>query len=385
MAAQSETQIEWYTITCGTCTFTLPNRYQEICPIGKGASGAVIRAKDTETGQYVAIKKLLRPFHNSDRAKQTYRELKLLMYLYHPDIDIIQLYNVFTPEKNVDDFSTLYFVFNFVDYNLRQVIKRGKPFSEDHIKQIIYSLLRALKYIHSAYIIHRDLKPENIGIDRDSNVAILDFGLARIASDGIQTGYVVTRWWRAPEVFINWERYDEKLDIWSIGCIMAELIVLQPIFPGQGYLDQLDKIFDIIGTPDITTLHELATEEPRKYISRLKPKPKQDFNRLFGFQYDPATNERISGVSPKGVDLLDRLLSFDPRQRPTAQEALAHPFLKTYHSPEDEPTANPVVDEHQDAEYSVAKWKSIVWKMVQDFVPPQFRINDNPNTIHETI
>ncbi|CAF3515467.1 unnamed protein product [Rotaria sp. Silwood1] len=367
MAAQSETQIEWYTITCGTCTFTLPNRYQEICPIGKGASGAVIRAKDTETGQYVAIKKLLRPFHNSDRAKQTYRELKLLMYLYHPDIDIIQLYNVFTPEKNVDDFSTLYFVFNFVDYNLRQVIKGGKPFSEDHIKQIIYSLLRALKYIHSAYIIHRDLKPENIGIDRDSNVAILDFGLARIASDGIQTGYVVTRWWRAPEVFINWERYDEKLDIWSIGCIMAELIVLQPIFPGQGYLDQLDKIFDIIGTPDITTLHELATE---------------------------------------GVDLLDRLLSFDPRQRPTAQEALAHPFLKTYHSPEDEPTANPVVDEHQDAEYSVAKWKypmsktissfiyllqmfiivlAIVWKMVQDFVPPQFRINDNPNTIHETI
>ncbi|CAF4022203.1 unnamed protein product [Rotaria sordida] len=246
------------------------------------------RAKDTETGQSVAIIKLFRPFHNPDRAKQTYRELKLLMYLYHPDIDIIQLYNVFTPEKNVDDFSTLYFVFNFVDYNLRQVIKRGKPFSEDHIKQIICSLLRALKYIHSAGIIQRDLKPENIGIDQDSNVAILDFGVARIASD--------------------------------------ELILLKPIFPGEGHLDQLDKIFDIIGTPDITTLHELATEEPREYISRLKPKPKQDFNRLFGFQYDSATNERIAGVSPK----------------------------------------------------------AIIWKMVQDFVPPQFRINDNPNPIHET-
>ncbi|CAF1363205.1 unnamed protein product [Rotaria sordida] len=278
MAAQSGVQIKWCTVTCGTCT-------------------AVIRAKDTETGQSVAIIKLFRPFHNPDRAKQTYRELKLLMYLYHPDIDIIQLYNVFTPEKNVDDFSTLYFVFNFVDYNLRQVIKRGKPFSEDHIKQIICSLLRALKYIHSAGIIQRDLKPENIGIDQDSNVAILDFGVARIASDGIQTGYVVTRY------------------------IRNFAFILQNI---------LKNSFIIVL-----------------------------------------------------IYLID-LLSFDTRRRPTAQEALTHPFLKTYHRLEDEPTANPVVDEHQDAEYSVAKWKSIIWKMVQDFVPPQFRINDNPNPIHET-
>ncbi|CAF2972749.1 unnamed protein product [Rotaria sp. Silwood2] len=369
MAAQNEVKSEWYTTLCGECTYTLP-----------------------KTGQYVAIKKLLRPFHTPTHAKRTYRELKLLICLNHRDADVIQLYDVFTPEENLKDFKTVYFVFNYVDSTLQKVIKRRTPIPEDLIKQIIYGLLRGLKFIHSAGIIHRDLKPANIGIDKELNIAILDFGLSRVASDSYQTGYVATRWWRAPEVIINWERYNEKIDIWSVGCIMAELILLKPIFPGKDHIDQLHRILDVTGTPDIQTLNEICTSEPRSYISRMTPKAKQDFNQLFGFQYDSTGETPISGVSPQGkfqikevrikinfipfcflitgIDLLDKLLSFDHRDRPTTEKALTHEFLDQHHNPTEEPTMEPIVDEHENRQYTVEQWKSIVWQMVKDFVPP---------------
>ncbi|CAF3472433.1 unnamed protein product [Rotaria socialis] len=378
MATNNEDQPQWYNVTCGTCTYTLPVRYQDTVPIGQGAFGAVIRATDKKTGRRVAIKKLLRPFLTKTHAKRSYREVKVLIDLNHPNKQIVQLYDVFTPDERLQDFQTLYFVFNYIPYNMDRVIKRGLPVSDPHTKLIMYSVLRGLKYIHSAGILHRDLKPENVGIDNDSNVTILDFGLARTASDGIQTGYVSTRWWRAPEVYVNWERYDEKLDMWSIGCMMAELILLRPIFRGKDHIDQLNKIFDIIGTPNLETLHELCTAHTYSYISRLAPKPKQNFNQLFGFKYDVTGEKIISGVSPQGVDLLDRLLSFDPRLRPTAEEALAHPYLAEYHDPEDEPTTTRLVDNYQDADLSILEWKTLIWQMIQEFVPPSW-INEDVN------
>jgi tRNA A-37 threonylcarbamoyl transferase component Bud32 len=177
MATDISDSSDWYTAECGTSQYTLPKRYQDLSPIGQGAFGAVIRATDKETGKDVAIKKMLRPFQSETHAKRTYRELKLLMHLNHQDAQVVQLYNVFTPEKNVNDFQTLYFVLNFVDYDLSKVIKRGKPFTEDHIKLLIYSLLRGLKFIHSAGVIHRDLKPTNIGISQNSDLTVSDHSL----------------------------------------------------------------------------------------------------------------------------------------------------------------------------------------------------------------
>ncbi|CAF2330154.1 unnamed protein product [Rotaria sp. Silwood2] len=200
MTSISSEQGEWYTVSCGNCTFTLPGRYQNLVVIGQGTYGIVLRAIDIATGKYVAIKKLLRPFQTHIHAKRTYRELKLLMYLNHPDA----------------------------------------------------------QFIHSAGVLHRDLKPMNIGIDGNSNVTILDFGLARVASTNPPTAYVSTRWWRAPEIYLNETKYDEKVDIWSVGCIMAELILLTPLFPGKDTIDQLNKIFDITGTPDSSTLQEIC-------------------------------------------------------------------------------------------------------------------------------
>ncbi|CAF4521011.1 unnamed protein product [Rotaria sp. Silwood1] len=369
-------QDEWYTVYCGPGKFILPLRYQNIALIGQGTYGIVVRATDTTTGKYVAIKKLLRPFQCETLAKRTYRELKFLMYLNHPNAQVVQLYNVFTPEQNVNEFQTLYLVLNFVECNLHRLLLAQELLSEEQIKLIIYSILRSLKFIHSAGILHRDLKPTNIGIDKDSNVTILDFGLASVASANTPTIYVSTRWWRAPEIYINEEKYNEKIDLWSVGCIMAELILLKPVFPGNDTIDQLNKILDITGTPDSTTIQEICIPGISAYISQKEPKPKRDFNELFGFKYDPLTQNPISGVSPEGVDLLDRLLSFDPRQRPTAEQALSHRFLEFYHDPIEEPTIEPISDEHQNVKHTRDQWKSIVWQMVQEFVPPSW-VNDD--------
>ncbi|CAF1482084.1 unnamed protein product, partial [Rotaria sp. Silwood1] len=366
----NDDSVEWYTAECGTSQFTLPRRYQQLRPIGQGTFGTVIRAIDTVTNKDVAIKKVLRPFQNETHAKRTYREFKLLMHLNHRDAQVVQLYNVFTPEKDVNEFQTLYFVFNFVDYDLSKVMKRGKPFTEDHIKLLIYSLLRGLKFIHSAGIIHRALNPTNIGIHQNSELTILDFGLARVAVNDLQTGYIAPRYWCAPEAIINWGRYDEKVDIWSVGCIMSELILLRPLFRGTNHIDQLTKILDVVGTPDLATLDEVCEPHARDYILRLPPKLKQDYQTLFGYKYKAESQTPVSGVSPQGIALLDRLLLFDHRTRPTAEEALADLYFERLHDSTKEPLAEVLIDEHQDATYPIATWKSILWKMIENFQPP---------------
>ncbi|CAM4896127.1 unnamed protein product [Rotaria socialis] len=323
MTSNDSEQDGWYTASCGNCIFTLPTRYQNLVHIGYGTYGAVGRATDTLTGKSVAIKKLLQPFQTHIHAKRTYRELKLLIHLNHPDSQVIQLYNVFTPEKNVNEFKTLYLVFNDAGYDLNRMIKKLPP-TESYVKHMIYSILRGLKFIHSAGIIHRDLKPSNIGIDKNSNATILDFGLARVESTALPTAYISSR-------------------------------------HGNYLL--------------LYYFHDYC-EKAAGFILKMEPKQRKDFHELFGYKYGSKTPVPISGVSPKGIDLLERLLSFDPRQRPTVEEALAHPFLENLHDPMQEPTIDPMIDEHQDLDYTKEQWISIVWQTVQEFSPPLW-INDD--------
>ncbi|CAF3769753.1 unnamed protein product [Rotaria magnacalcarata] len=364
MTSNSESQGEWYTTDCGRTQFTLPVRYQNLVHIGYGASGTVIRATDTETGKYVAIKKIFHPFRSQMHAKQTYQRLKQLMYLNHPDAQVVQLYNVFTPEKNIDDFQTLYFVLNYVDYDLSRVIKRNVPFTEDQIKYIIYSLLRGLKFIHSAGIFHHELNPSDIGMDKNTNIAFFERGLMHRTLDPEIRSHIQCRWGRAPETALC-ERYNgDKIDIWSTGCIMAELILLRPIFRGTDLLDQFDKIFDIIGTPDLAILNDIFIPITKTLTSGVSPEgTSREINHFHLFKV------------LTGIDFLDCLLTFDHRTRPTAEEALSHPFLKTFHDTMYEPTKEFLFDEHQAKVYSTAEWKSIIWQMIEEFVPPSW-IND---------
>ncbi|UJR33746.1 hypothetical protein I4U23_021173 [Adineta vaga] len=356
MTVPSSNQTRWHTAIYDNHSFTLPIRYQDLQPIGQGAFGIVLHALDTKTGRHVAIKNIRRPFQDTIHAKRAYQELKLLMDLNYPDVQVMQLYNVFTPEQDVNNFQTLYFVLNYVDYNLHEAFE-CTAFTEEHVKLIIYQLLRGLKFIHSAGIIHRDLTPKNVRIDKNGNITIatnvsVNFSFRHVISEDFSA-----RIWDAPETFTNETQCNNKLDVWSVGCIMAELIVHKTLFCGVDHTDQLDKIFDIIGTPDLTTIDDICAPDAAAYIRQIAPRSPQDFNQLFGYKYTEGNANPTSGVSPDGVDLLRRLLSFDHRQRPSAEEALAHPFLSEYHDPMDEPSRGQIIDEHQNAEYSVDEWK----------------------------
>ncbi|KAK0088137.1 hypothetical protein PV325_013024, partial [Microctonus aethiopoides] len=204
------------------------DRYQMLTPVGSGAYGQVCSAVDVLTNQKVAIKRLAKPFQSAVHAKRTYRELRMLKHMNHENV--IGLLDVFHPGSNIEDFDQVYLVTHLMGADLNNIVRTQK-LSDDHVQFLVYQILRGLKYIHSAGIIHRDLKPSNIAVNEDCELKILDFGLAR-PTENEMTGYVATRWYRAPEIMLNWMHYNQTVDIWSVGCIMAELLTGRTLFPG---------------------------------------------------------------------------------------------------------------------------------------------------------
>ncbi|XP_045411322.1 mitogen-activated protein kinase 11 isoform X2 [Lemur catta] len=236
----------------------VPQRLQGLRPVGSGAYGSVCSAYDTRLRQKVAVKKLSRPFQSLIHARRTYRELRLLKHLKHENV--IGLLDVFTPATSIEDFSEVYLVTTLMGADLNNIVK-CQALSDEHVKFLVYQLLRGLKYVHSAGIIHRDLKPSNVAVNEDCELRILDFGLARQADEEM-TGYVATRWYRAPEIMLNWMHYNQTVDIWSVGCIMAELLQGKALFPGNDYIDQLKRIMEVVGTPSPEVLAKISSEHP---------------------------------------------------------------------------------------------------------------------------
>ncbi|KAF3854518.1 hypothetical protein F7725_022573 [Dissostichus mawsoni] len=220
-------------------SWEVPDRYRELRQVGTGAYGTVCSAVDSRTGTKVAIKKLYRPFQSELFAKRAYRELRLLKHMKHENV--IGLLDVFTADLSLDRFHDFYLVMPFMGTDLGKLMKLQK-LSEEKIQYLVYQMLKGLKvYIHSAGIIHRDLKPGNLAINQDCELKILDFGLARQA-DSEMTGYVVTRWYRAPEVILSWMHYTQTVDIWSVGCIMAEMLQGKPLFKGSDPVSVLERM-----------------------------------------------------------------------------------------------------------------------------------------------
>ncbi|XP_077194432.1 mitogen-activated protein kinase 12-like isoform X4 [Paroedura picta] len=232
-------------------------RYRDLQPVGSGAYGSVCSAIDRKNGTKVAIKKLYRPFQSELFAKRAYRELRLLKHMKHENV--IGLLDAFTPDVSLEKFNDFYLVMPFMGTDLSKVMKHEK-LSEDRIQFLVYQMLKGLKYIHSSGIIHRDLKPGNLAVNEDCELKILDFGLAR-HTDSEMTGYVVTRWYRAPEVILNWMHYTQTVDIWSVGCIMAEMISGRPLFKGNDHLDQLTEIMKVTGTPTQDFVQKLQSQD----------------------------------------------------------------------------------------------------------------------------
>jgi len=185
----------------------------------------------------VALKKVFDAFHNATDSQRTYREVMFLQQLHHPNI--IHLMNIIKAENNKD----LYMVFEFMETDLHNVI-RANILQEIHKQYIVYQLLKSLKYVHSAELIHRDLKPSNILLNSECLIKLADFGLARSllgkeedSSQATLTEYVATRWYRAPEILLGSTKYSKAVDMWSVGCILAELVIGKPLFPGTSTLN----------------------------------------------------------------------------------------------------------------------------------------------------
>ncbi|KAK7102068.1 mitogen-activated protein kinase 14-like [Littorina saxatilis] len=331
----------------------VPARYQMLSPIGVGAYGQVVSSYDQESDTKVAIKKLARPFQTAIHAKRTYRELRMLKHMNHENV--INLLDCFTPCFTLEEFSDVYMVTSLMGADLNNIFKTQR-LSDDHVQFLVYQILRGLKYIHSAGIIHRDLKPSNIAVNEDCELKILDFGLARHAEDEM-TGYVATRWYRAPEIMLNWMKYNNTVDIWSVGCIMAEMITGKPLFPGTDHIDQLTRILQLVGSPDEHLFDKISSEDAKKFIRSMPIMRKKDFKDVF------------AGANPEAIHLLERMLDLDTERRISATEALAHPYLKQYADPQDEPTALPYDQSFENYELSIPEWKRLVYDEVVNFVP----------------
>jgi len=302
----------------------------------------------------MAIKKLARPFQSAIHAKRTYRELRMLKHMKHENI--IGLLDVFTPAESINDFHDVYFVTALMGADLNNIVKTQK-LSDDHVQFLVYQILRGMKYVHSAGIIHRDLKPSNIAVNEDCELRILDFGLAR-PTENEMTGYVATRWYRAPEIMLNWMHYHQTVDIWSVGCIMAEMLTGKTLFPGTDHIDQLTRILVLCGTPQEATLNKITSEEARNYIRSLPHMERKNFS------------EHFKGANPMAIDLLQKMLEMDADNRINADQALSHPYLAQYADPSDEPVSLPYDQTFEDFDLPVEKWKESVWEELQNFKNP---------------
>ncbi|PIA35925.1 hypothetical protein AQUCO_03400071v1 [Aquilegia coerulea] len=280
-------------------------RYKLIKELGDGTCGCVYKALNRDTNEIVAIKKMKRKFFFWEECVNL-REVKSLCKLNHPNI--VKLKEV------VRENHELFFIFEYMEYNLYEIIRaRQSPLPEADIRGLMSQVLQGLAYMHGNGYFHRDLKPENLLVTNDT-IKIADFGLAReVSSKPPYTDYVSTRWYRAPEVLLQSSSYTPAIDMWAIGAILAELFTLFPIFPGESESDQLFKICCVLGTPDWTILPE-GMNLPSINFSSSEVVP---VNLL----------DIIPNASMEAIDLIIKLCSWDPRKRPTAEQALQHPFF----------------------------------------------------------
>ncbi|NXE50017.1 ICK kinase, partial [Casuarius casuarius] len=288
------------------------NRYTTIRQLGDGTYGSVLLGRSIESGELIAIKKMKRKFYSWEECMNL-REVKSLKKLNHA--------NVVKLKEVIRENDHLYFVFEYMKENLYQLMKeRNKLFPESTVRNIMYQILQGLAFIHKHGFFHRDLKPENLLCMGPELVKIADFGLAReIRSRPPYTDYVSTRWYRAPEVLLRSTSYSSPIDIWAVGCIMAEVYTLRPLFPGASEIDTIFKICQVLGTPkknDWPEGYQLASSMNFRW-------PQCVPNNL---------KTLIPNASSEAVQLMRDMLQWDPKKRPTASQALRYPYFQVGHS-----------------------------------------------------
>ncbi|EJK48210.1 hypothetical protein THAOC_33015 [Thalassiosira oceanica] len=293
--------------------------------IGSGAYGIVWKAVDEKNGKNVALKKCFDCFRNQCDAQRTYRECKYLRELTGHE-NIVELEAVLLAETGSD----IYLSFNYMESDLSNVIKAGL-LESIHIKFIAYQLLKALKFIHSASVVHRDLKPANVLIDTSCRIKVADFGLSRSipednlpGNDIILTDYISTRWYRPPEVLVGSRHYSFSVDLFSVGCIIAEMFRTQPLMQGSSSMDQLERIFELCGNPRATDIQSWRSPSALNIVDLVNAKRSVRLDEL------------CPNLPKEAKKLVEQLLSLDPTRRGTAASGLEHEYLEAFHDPSKE-------------------------------------------------
>jgi len=288
------------------------NRYVQLEELGNGTYGSVLLGQRVDTGEKVAIKRMKRKYYSWEEAMNL-REVKSLKKLSHN--------NVVKLKEVIRENDTLYFVFEYMKENLYQLMKEryesgDKTFPEHMIRTMMYQVLQGLAFMHKHGYFHRDMKPENLLCMGPELVKIADFGLAReIRSRPPYTDYVSTRWYRAPEVLLRSTMYSAPIDIWAVGCIMAELYTFRPLFPGNSEIDEIFKICSVIGTPD-----------KKEWSEGFKLAAAMNFKFP---QFSPTSlSTLIPTASPEAIALMSDMMRWNPAKRPSAKQALRYPYFQ---------------------------------------------------------
>ncbi|CAL9069232.1 cell division control protein 2 homolog [Musa acuminata AAA Group] len=287
------------------------DQYEKVEKIGEGTYGVVYKARDRLTNETIALKKIRLENEDEGVPSTAIREISLLKEMQHNNI--VRLQDVVHSEKRI------YLVFEYLDLDLKKHMDSCPELAKDPrlVKTYLHQILRGIAYCHSHRILHRDLKPQNLLIDRRTNaLKLADFGLARAFGIPVRTftHEVVTLWYRAPEILLGSRHYSTPVDVWSIGCIFAEMVNRRPLFPGDSEIDELFKIFRVLGTPNedtwpgVTSLPDFKSAFP-KWLSK-----------------DLVTV--VPNLAAAGVDLLSKMLCLDPSKRITARQALEHEYFK---------------------------------------------------------
>ena len=342
--------------------------------LGRGAYGIVFSAKDKKLKRLVAVKRVEHIFDSTLDAKRCLREICILSHLQHENIT--NLIDV-TCLNDYKKFDSLIVVLDLMETDLFKIINSPQPLAVDHHRFFVYQILRGLKYIHSANILHRDLKPSNILVNSNCDIKIGDFGLARITDlnedNDFLSEYVATRWYRPPEVLLNYETYGPALDVWSVGCILAELILRRPLFPGETTMDQIAKIVNIIGSPSEEDLNKCPNRNARRYVRSLGVKPKIPWKQVF----------RGKEYCDQELDLVEKMLTWDPDKRITIDAALEHPFMEEMHDPTDEPVTFPLKDfDFERSTIRLRELKNLIWEEVLRYHPEFAKASIQPQ--HES-